>query len=192
MRLPFSYRNHLFKTAFFASLMAHTSILGGLNFFVSAPQYAVERSATSLEVVLTQEPKPEAAKEKILTVAKPDRSETIVPKPQEPKEKKPLPSRSPRGAVQEIKPAYLKNPAPIYPNAARENGWQGTVILRVSVDRSGFSSSVAVEKSSGYPVLDDSAVKAVRHWQFLPARAAGLAFASQIRIPVRFVLTDGD
>jgi protein TonB len=45
--------------------------------------------------------------------------------------------------------AYLSNPAPRYPDAARRSGEQGTVTLRVRVARNGVAAEVAVERSSG-------------------------------------------
>jgi protein TonB len=48
---------------------------------------------------------------------------------------------------------------------------------------------VSVSRGSGYPELDEAAVRAVRRWMFEPARAAGLPVASHVDIPVRFSLS---
>jgi periplasmic protein TonB len=47
-----------------------------------------------------------------------------------------------------------------------------------------------VNQSSGYRSLDRAAAKAVRRWQFDPACSAGLAVASRVVVPIRFMLTD--
>jgi protein TonB len=44
------------------------------------------------------------------------------------------------------------------------------VTLKVLVTREGRASTVNVEKSSGYPNLDQHAREAVRRWRFAPAR----------------------
>lgn len=94
------------------------------------------------------------------------------------------------GAITEAKPNYLKNPAPLYPRVARENGWEGVVVLKVSVDRTGRPTAVEKESGSGHDVLDQSALKTVRTWKFRPATLGALPVDSTVRVPVRFKLTD--
>ena len=84
--------------------------------------------------------------------------------------------------------AYLSNPAPRYPDAARRSGDQGTVTLRVQVTRDGVASRVAVEKSSGSSHLDTAALEAVKAWRFTPARRGGDAVESWMLVPVVFRL----
>ena len=49
-----------------------------------------------------------------------------------------------------------------YPSAARVNGWEGKVVLRVQIRQDGHLDSVSVVKSSGHETLDDAAMEAVR------------------------------
>ena len=84
--------------------------------------------------------------------------------------------------------AYLRNPAPRYPVAARRAGDQGTVTLRVLVTRDGLPARVAVEKSSGSPPLDTAALEAVRAWRFVPARQGTEAIESWVLVPIVFRL----
>ena len=56
---------------------------------------------------------------------------------------------------------YLRNPQPEYPERSRENGEEGTVMLRVGVSAAGRASEVTVAASSGYPRLDRAAKAAV-------------------------------
>ena len=86
--------------------------------------------------------------------------------------------------------AYLRNPPPRYPLAARRNGEQGTVTLRVLVDREGLPASVAVEKTSGFAPLDNAAREAVRAWRFAPARRGSQAVEAWVLVPVVFRLED--
>jgi periplasmic protein TonB len=86
------------------------------------------------------------------------------------------------------KPAYLYNPHPSYPEAARKAGQTGVVTLRVSINEKGRVSAVSLVKSSGYALLDDRARGAVQRWIFRPARRDGKAVATQVEVPVRFSL----
>ncbi len=75
-----------------------------------------------------------------------------------------------------------------------ESAFTGAVItpfydsLLVKVTAQGRAESVKVKKSSGYSLLDDAAVAAVRDYEFKPARVGPLVFASEIEVPVHFEL----
>lgn len=84
--------------------------------------------------------------------------------------------------------AYLRNPAPRYPVAARRAGEQGTVTLRVLVTRDGQPARVDVEKSSGSAPLDSAALEAVKVWRFVPARQGADAIESWVLVPIVFRL----
>lgn len=88
------------------------------------------------------------------------------------------------------KPRYRTNPAPIYPPLARSRRQEGLVLLRVSVTAEGRASRVELETSSGFSILDEAALEAVREWQFEPARMGPRAIGSEIQVPVRFQLAD--
>jgi protein TonB len=71
-----------------------------------------------------------------------------------------------------------------YPAYAQEEGWQGMVKLSFQVNPNGSVDSVHVLKSSGYNLLDNSAVKAVRQAAPFPYAPARL----QIILPVSYRL----
>lgn len=83
---------------------------------------------------------------------------------------------------------YGTNPKPKYPDVARSRGWQGKVLLRVGVSAAGLSESVALHRSSGHDVLDESAIAAVEKWQFIPARRGNKAVACSVIVPIIFTL----
>jgi TonB family protein len=62
-------------------------------------------------------------------------------------------------------------PKPLYPAAALRAGQQGTVHVEVMVEASGLPSSVTLKKSSGYTLLDGSALDTVRRKWRWPAGA---------------------
>ena len=63
-------------------------------------------------------------------------------------------------------------------------------MVRVLVDTDGSAATVTVRESSGYDLLDDSAVTAVKKWRFSPAKEGGTAIASFYDVRVRFRLED--
>lgn len=63
-----------------------------------------------------------------------------------------------------------------YPSTARLNGWEGKVVLRVTLRQDGELQQVEVVKSSGYESLDTAAVEAVR-------RACPLHMQRQVHAP---------
>ena len=93
------------------------------------------------------------------------------------------------GAMTEAKPNYLKNPAPRYPEQARRAGHEGLVMLNARVGADGRAQEVAVRASSGFPLLDEAALKAVQRWKFKPARIGSVPVDSRVEIPVRFELS---
>ncbi len=80
------------------------------------------------------------------------------------------------------------NPRPDYPRAAREAGWEGTVVLQVLVLPDGTAGNVTLHKTSGYSILDEAALNAVKDWRFIPAMDGNFAVKSMVRMPVRFDL----
>jgi TonB family protein len=91
-----------------------------------------------------------------------------------------------RGRFTSVKP--LKTERPLYPRIAREQGWQGKVVLRARITAEGIVKNATVQESSGFPVLDDSAVQAVKAWSFEPAKNGEFAVASTVDLPIRFDL----
>ncbi len=88
-------------------------------------------------------------------------------------------------------PDYGVNPKPDYPKIAKRRGYEGLVVLNVFVLESGNVGKIEIRKSSGYGVLDDSALDAVKKWVFIPGKKNGRAMSSWVVVPIRFDLTNG-
>lgn len=88
-------------------------------------------------------------------------------------------------------PIAASNRPPVYPRRALLHRWAGEVWLRVRVTAAGQVAGVEIEKSSGFPVLDQAATRAVRGWQFQAARRDDRPVPCEVRLPVRFRLEDG-
>lgn len=86
--------------------------------------------------------------------------------------------------------AYLHNPTPVYPAAARRAGYEGTVVIRARIQVDGNADRVEIRKSSGYGVLDQAALEAVRKWRFIPAGRGNEAVVEWVDIPLKFKLED--
>jgi protein TonB len=87
--------------------------------------------------------------------------------------------------VEEL-PEVITQVKPVYPDLAREAGVDGTVLLQALVDKDGRVRDVKVEKS--IPMLDASAVAAVKKWIFKPALSNNKPVAVWVAVPVRFSL----
>jgi protein TonB len=82
------------------------------------------------------------------------------------------------------------NATPVYPDGAKENRWEGTVIVRARVTATGDVESVTLERSSGHAMLDRSALDAVRQWRFIPATRNGVPVGSDVSVQVPFLLPE--
>lgn len=83
----------------------------------------------------------------------------------------------------------LRSTHPVYPRIAKKSGWEGTVLIRVTVEANGRTSKVVVARSSGHKVLDDAALRAIRRWAFRPARDGNIPIRSVAVIPLKFSLS---
>lgn len=80
---------------------------------------------------------------------------------------------------------------PEYPPSSRRAGEAGTVILEVYVNANGRPEEVRVKKSSGYPKLDDAAMREVRRsWRLVPGTEDGKPVPMWGQFAVTFKLTD--
>ena len=84
----------------------------------------------------------------------------------------------------------INNPHPPYPLIARKKGFEGKLILEVLVNEDGSVKSTSIRKSSGYEILDTVSRETVKKWTFIPAKEKGQPVKDQIRVPIKFVLTD--
>jgi protein TonB len=142
----------------------------------------------------------------------------IVPQPKpkpKPKEIEPEPVPADEPALKEVAPVeqaqnastpspvqldtepdyradYLNNPRPAYPMVARRMGFNGKVILNVEVLAEGKAGQVLLHQSSGYKILDESALRTVKTWKFSPAKRFGQPVTQWFLVPIKFSLEDND
>jgi protein TonB len=148
--------------------------------------------------------KEELVEEKPIVLASLNPETVLTIQREGPSEPLPSPSRSPsaeeetkqvakypslsEGEVILIHPKYAENPEPLYPREARKKGFQGEVVLKVEVLSNGLVGQVEVKKSSGHEILDRSALSAVKHWKFFPAKRGESTISFWVNIPIKFQL----
>ncbi len=86
------------------------------------------------------------------------------------------------------RPTIISSSKPVYPRVARESGWEGTVIVRTLINTHGVPSQVKIQKSCGYPTLDQAAQEAVSTWTFQPAKDGNIPITKWVDIPIKFNL----
>jgi protein TonB len=213
MDASWGFRAWLFPVLLGISALAHFVFVK--NFLVhSSPQKIEFSSGETTEVLIIEEapplpepipepaPTPEAVPEEpappkpkeILTTTQSEEVAASQPTPEPKKaEKKTTPQRPTPVAKAKTanvpQPVVIRNTPPVYPETARRAGWEGRVTVRVEVSADGSPMSVALQKSSGYGVLDQAALRAVKGWRFQPRTMGGVAMAGTVDVPVNFTLS---
>lgn len=107
---------------------------------------------------------------------------------------KPVPVAVPKAAEVVVLPQINKRrppEKPKYPAAERRAGHEGSVILQIYVSENGKVTEAKVQQSSGFPALDEAAVKEVlRSWRLVPGKKDGKPVGMWHSISVKFSLSD--
>ena len=85
-------------------------------------------------------------------------------------------------------PLYKENAPPAYPEIARMRGYEGIVLVFAEILPDGRVGNMKIRKSSGYAILDQSAIEAVKPWKFEPAKKSGNPFTVWVELPIKFIL----
>jgi TonB family protein len=80
----------------------------------------------------------------------------------------------------------VKKIAPEYPATAKQAHVQGTVVLQVSIDKSGDVQSLQLV--SGHPMLAPAAIDAVKQWKYRPYLLNGEPVTVETNVTVNFTL----
>ena len=84
-------------------------------------------------------------------------------------------------------PRVLKQVSPAYPEEAKKNRLQGTVVLEVRTSEEGKVRAIRVLQSAA-PLLDQAALEAVKQWEYEPVLKDGRAVPLTFNVTVRFAL----
>ena len=85
---------------------------------------------------------------------------------------------------------YFYAPKPEYPEQARREGWEGTVLLTILVNAEGRPEKIVLSRSSGFASLDTAARETVKQWRFQPARNGTVQVQSWVKVPIVFALAE--
>ncbi len=86
-------------------------------------------------------------------------------------------------------PTFVSQPVqPRYPRSARKRGIEGVALYEIWLDENGNQIKQVLIESSGADMLDSSALRAIKQWQFSPHITGGQQVAHRVQIPVRFKL----
>src|SRR5262249_29258472 len=80
------------------------------------------------------------------------------------------------------------NMQPDYPPAARRLGEEGRVVLELTIRADGTIHQSSIVQTSGFNVLDQSALKTSMSWHYVPAMKRGTPVEAKARVPVIFKL----
>lgn len=79
-------------------------------------------------------------------------------------------------------------PSPQYPRRALMLMQEGTTLLNALIDKNGAVIKVDLVKSSGFAILDDAAITAVKKWKFRPDERVKNSSQFWVKIPVEFLI----
>lgn len=144
------------------------------------------------DVVPQPKPKPRVIEPEPAPVDEPVVKETSPPAPQDVATATPQSVAPPAPVILDAEPDYradyLNNPRPPYPLVARRMGYHGKVVLNVEVLAEGKAGQVLLHQSSGYEMLDNTALQTVKTWRFTPARRFGQPITLWFLVPIKFSL----
>ncbi len=87
------------------------------------------------------------------------------------------------------KPRFSAKPTPIeYPRNAKRRNIEGLVLVEIWINEKGQQTKQLVIDSSGHPMLDKAALKAITQWQFKSYRDKGQLIAHRVQVPITFEL----
>jgi len=92
--------------------------------------------------------------------------------------------RAPAGKPTIIPPHLVSQVPPIYPEAAKKMGIEGTVVLSVTLDEKGNIVRARVIKS--IPELDQAAIDTIKKWKYEPMTVSGVPRPVVLSVSVEF------
>ena len=98
---------------------------------------------------------------------------------------KPVPARAVRAGREINVPAVLRRVTALYTEEAKAAGAVGSVVVEVLIDKSGFVREATVVQPMGHG-LSESAVDAVKQWQFAPAMHEGVPVEVSYDVTIDF------
>ena len=99
-----------------------------------------------------------------------------------------IPAKSYPAGRSVVAPRIIYKSIPDYPARSVENAEQGMAVISVYILKNGRVGQAQIEQSTGFEMLDASALAAVSQWIFEPAASSSQITESWFKIPVKFQL----
>src|ERR1700722_11745317 len=194
---------------FYAMALAfHATVLFYLK--PPAPKPPKIFNETYVDVTLTTPPPPQPEPKPVVVPPppqpKPEEKSQPLPSPKpemtipEPKTEPPppapkpvvVPPPQPKPATEEYvpvtQPTFAMQATHVYPPEAARRHQQGTVVLMLYVNGSGALDKVEIVKSSGFPLLDEAAIREMKLSRFEPAMDGAIPIRSRAQASVTYRL----
>ena len=157
---------------------------------------------TYVDVTLTTPPPPQPEPKPIVVPPQPQpppppKPEMTIPEPKPeppPPAPKPVvvPQQQPKPLTEEYVPVTQPNFAMqathVYPPEAARRHQQGIIVLMLYINGSGTLDKVEIVKSSGFPLLDEAAIKEMKQSKFEPAMDGAIPIRSRAQASVTYRL----
>jgi len=101
---------------------------------------------------------------------------------------KPAPAPAASVSAGDLSSTMISFKPPRYPVESRRRKEQGVVLLNLLLAEDGSVAEISVQKSSGFPRLDEAAMRAVRHWRWSPTIRDGEAMKVRGVVEIPFIL----
>jgi protein TonB len=200
---------------FYAIALAfHAAVLFYLK--LPAPKPPKNFNETYVDVTLTQPPEAESPKPVVVPTPPPPKIEIPPPKPEEkpqpspppkpemtipePKPEPPPPApkpvvvlpTQPKPPMEEYvpvtQPTFAVQATHVYPPEAARRHQQGSVVLMLYINGSGALDKIEIVKSSGFPLLDEAAIREMKQSKFEPAMDGAIPVRSRAQASVTYRL----
>jgi protein TonB len=103
----------------------------------------------------------------------------------------PPPPKAAPPAPTKLEVTYRPDPQNYYPEQARRDGQEGRAQVKICINTSGKVESAEVTTTSGFPLLDEAAVKVGKAMRFKPPTQEGKPVSTCPTLPVKFQLHGG-
>ena len=83
------------------------------------------------------------------------------------------------GSSQEFNSSVLNYSEPLYPRMALRRGLEGSLKVRIKINSQGIPEETILLKSSGFDLLDNSALEAIKGWVFVRRESVAYYFVEK-------------
>ena len=148
------------QKGWWVSVVCHVAILSVLSVSWHRAVQEPPKKPSTVQLVVVEKPQPKKVVNTKRLVRKVAKKKVVAKKPTA------LPG--------DRKHAVVKGQVvPVYPKAAQNYGWEGTVAVKVRVSATGAIASIKVVQSSGHKSLDGAYIRALKQARFKPKKVMG-------------------